>query len=135
MLPQPAACLQADAARPEEDVATDSPEAGTWPQPTFGGLHVPHPRRQRHRQAPMGTGPLARAGPCSHKKWFVWRAFMATEKDARVCKAGVPSLDKRNKPLVNSWGHAGITQHSFTQICQAFCFLVCFLQHQDNKKK
>lgn len=136
-LPQPAACLQADAAGPEEDVATDSPEAGTWPHPASGGLHVPHLRRQRHRQALTGTGPHTRARPCAHEKCFVWRAFTATDKadkDERVCEASFPSSDKQNKPLVNSRGHAGITQRSFTQLCQAFYLLVRFLRCQDTKK-
>lgn len=56
------------------------------------------------------------------------------EKDARVCEAGFHSFDKQNNPLVSSWGHVGITQHSFTLLCQASYLLVRFLRCQDTKK-
>lgn len=56
------------------------------------------------------------------------------EEGVRVCEAGVPALDQHNKPLVNSWGHAGIAQRSSTPFCQAFYFLVHFSRCQNAQK-
>lgn len=55
------------------------------------------------------------------------------EKDARVWEAGFPSLDKRNKPLVNSWNYTAQLYPALPSPLFSGPFLTAS-RHQENAK-